>query len=100
MLVEIDCGVARTVNLSEDIYSMDAGMVNDSAQIVEQFEADVLVVVNSHLFLEIAAKETSSAVSILNGSMKVHGKGNMIALKLNTIMDYFDDPCAEIEVPL
>jgi alkyl sulfatase BDS1-like metallo-beta-lactamase superfamily hydrolase len=95
--IEVSRGVARTYDCSASIYASDEAATTP-AFTVEDF--DIVVTVDSNIFLEVAAKDRSSAGAILSGDMQVTGKGLTSSMTLKKFMDYFEDSASSTVVPI
>ena len=65
-----------------------------------QAEIDLTVSVLSSVFIEIACKSRNKTTAIINGDMKVVGRGMTSSLALKKFMDYFDDSDLIITAPV
>lgn len=97
LLLELNRGVARVVDITETVSSTST---STSESLLERYNADLFVVVDSTVFVDIASKERSSVAAVLGGDMRVTGKGVVSSMALKEFMEYFDDSSVEIPVPI
>ena len=82
--------MARTIE-TESFYTVD----NYDSSVI-----DLIVTVDSSVFVEIARKVKNKTTAVLNGEMRSVGLGVTSAVALKRIMDLFDDSDAVFTPPL